>query len=226
MNTTFAIGIPTLNRADLLIPALMYYMNDFPNTDFFIVDNGNQGLYEKLNGPGFQAVPLGRNRVVIETNRNIGVAGSWNFICRQIYKNYEYAIILNDDIYWGRKEWEVEMFIKGNTDKHLITTPLDWCNFILPKKTFEEVGEFDEEFFPAYFEDNDYAYRMKLQGKSLYKVPFLIPQVHRVSQTMDKEGVGFEFQYVRDGFRNNKKRYVEKWGGEPDCETFKKPFNK
>jgi GT2 family glycosyltransferase len=223
MNKTFAIGIPTLNRADLLVPALMYYMNDFPNTDFFIVDNGKQGLYEKLNGPGFQAVPLGRNRVVTQTNTNIGVAASWNFICRQIFKHYDHAIIMNDDIYWGRKEWEVEMFIKGNIDKHLITTPLDWCNFILSKKTFEEVGGFDEQFFPAYFEDNDYSYRMKLQGKSLYKVPFMLPQVHRVSQTM--ESGGLEMQYIKDGFRNNKKRYVEKWGGEPECETFKTPFN-
>lgn len=223
MNTTFAIGIPTLNRADLLIPALLYYKNDFPNTEIFIIDNGKQNLNEICLRAGIVKLS---NVQVVEPEQNIGVAASWNNLCRKIFQNCGHAIILNDDIYWGRKEWEVEMFIKGNTDKHLITTPLDWCNFILPKKTFEEVGEFDEEFFPAYFEDNDYAYRMKLQGKSLYKVPFLIPQVHRVSQTMDKEGVGFEFQYVRDGFRNNKKRYVEKWGGEPDCETFKKPFNK
>jgi hypothetical protein len=39
------------------------------------------------------------------------------------------------------------------------------------------------------------------------------------------ESGGLEMQYIKDGFRNNKKRYVEKWGGEPECETFKTPFN-
>ena len=220
MNKTFAIGIPTLNRADLLVPALLYYKNDFPNTEIFIVDNGKQNLNEICLLAGITKLS---NAQVVEPDTNLGVAGSWNLLCEKIFQNYGHAIILNDDVYWGRKEWEVEMFIKGNTDKHLITTPLDWCNFILPKKTFEEVGGFDEEFFPAYFEDNCFAYRMKLQGKSLYKVPFMLPQVHRASQTMEKGGV--EMQYVKDGFRNKKKRYVEKWGGEPGNERFKKPFN-
>ena len=37
----FAIGIPTLNRYDLLKPCLMLYERDFPNIDIFVLDNGN-----------------------------------------------------------------------------------------------------------------------------------------------------------------------------------------
>jgi GT2 family glycosyltransferase len=99
------------------------------------------------------------------------------------------------------------------------TTPLDWCAFILPKTTFEKVGEFDEGFFPAYFEDNDYAYRMKLMGMGITKIPYLIPSVHRVSQTMEHD------DSVRVRFHKNKKRYIEKWGGEPMQEKYKTPFN-
>ena len=43
MNKLFAIGIPTINRWDLLRPSLQKYMGiDFCNTWFFVVDNGNQ----------------------------------------------------------------------------------------------------------------------------------------------------------------------------------------
>ena len=49
----FAIGIPTLNRYDLLKPSLMLYLQrDFPTIDIFIMDNGNQGIvndFPKLN---------------------------------------------------------------------------------------------------------------------------------------------------------------------------------
>lgn len=218
----YAIGIPTLNRADLLIPALQYYAVDFPNTDVYIVDNGKQDIGRKIQS--LPPIPLGRDRVVIEPEKNIGVAASWNLLCEHIFEHHSHAIILNDDVYWGRKEFEVSMFVNQFGTKGLITTPMDWCNFILPKQTFEEVGKFDEEFYPAYFEDNDYAYRMKLAGLEIMKVPFMLPQVHRVSQTMEKEsGIGYD--EISQGFRKNKKRYIEKWGGEPGEEKYKTPFN-
>ena len=40
----FSIGIPTLNRADLLIPSIEKYIEDFPGVDIHIIDNGNQNL--------------------------------------------------------------------------------------------------------------------------------------------------------------------------------------
>ena len=46
MKPKFSIGIPTLNRADLLIPALMYYKLDFPDIRVSVLDNGNQNLQE------------------------------------------------------------------------------------------------------------------------------------------------------------------------------------
>ncbi len=39
---SFAIGIPTLNRWDLLMPTLHLYVADFPHTKIYVVDNGNQ----------------------------------------------------------------------------------------------------------------------------------------------------------------------------------------
>jgi GT2 family glycosyltransferase len=209
MENKFAIGIPTYNRLDLLHPALLFYLRDFPTTKIFVVDNGKQGVKDKIKH---------QNLVVIENEKNIGVAGSWNMLCDEIYKDHDYAIILNDDIYFGRKDYEVDNLL-SNFKKDFYVTMQDWCVFIIPKKTYKQVGKFDHEFYPAYYEDNDYHYRMKLLGKSFFEIPFLNPFLYQASQTIDKE------PSLRKFVEDNKQRFIKKWGGVPTKETFKKPFN-
>ena len=209
----YAIGIPTLNRMDLLYPAMLYYEIDFPNTEKFIVDNGNQDLGWNLENI---------SATIIENEKNVGVAASWNQLCKAIFKEHEYALILNDDIYLGRQEWEINSFFDwleinlGIEDKigviNAITAdffvgPKDWCAFIISKKCYEQIGEFDDRFFPAYYEDNDYAMRMKLMGKKLEIIPFLEPLVFRASDSMKKDS-----EIKGD---ESKKKYIEKWGGLP-----------
>jgi GT2 family glycosyltransferase len=211
MNKTFAIGIPTLNRFDLLHPALMFYKQDFPNTKIYVVDNGSQNIKNQI-----AYMP---NVILLEQSDNLGVAKSWNLLCNEIYKNHENALILNDDIYLGKKEFEIETLLRDYKSDFYVTLQ-DWCAFILPKKTFKKVGEFDIKFFPAYFEDNDYHYRMKLLGLKYMQIPFLNPYIYKSSMTIDKE------PKLRDLIQNNREYYISKWGGEPMRETFKKPFNR
>jgi GT2 family glycosyltransferase len=210
MENKFAIGIPTYNRFDLLHPALLFYIRDYPTTKIYVVDNGHQNIGSKIKHPNIE---------VIENDKNVGVANSINQLCNLIFKNHDYAIILNDDIYLGRKDWEVDNLLT-NFKKDLYVTMQDWCAFIMPKKTFKEVGEFDGEFFPAYYEDDDYKYRMKLKGKNIFTIPFLNPFVFQNSQTIEKE------PSFRPLIENNKKRFIAKWGGEPTKEKFKTPFNR
>ena len=44
MNKKIGLGIPTINRADLLNKALDVYKNTWLNSDFYIIDNGNQDI--------------------------------------------------------------------------------------------------------------------------------------------------------------------------------------
>lgn len=206
----FAIGIPTLNRADLLIPALLYYQNDFPNVDIYVIDNGNQ---EALN------VLKLKNLTIIRQPHNIGVASSWNILCNKIFKIKDFALILNDDIYLGKNEHEILLLIE-NMQVELYTSPVDWCTFLLPKATYTTIGEFDEGFFPAYFEDNDYEYRICMNGLQMAKIPFLMPSVFRRSQTLQKDPT------IKEASAKTRDRYVAKWGGEPTFEKYTKPFNK
>lgn len=208
MNKKFAIGIPTLNRLDLLLPTLhLYATHDFKNVKIFVVDNGDQKI--NINYPNVE---------VMVQERNIGVAASWNLLCDKIFEEHEYALILNDDICLGKNEQQISFLLQQyKTD--LATSIHDFCAFILSKECFGKVGRFDEEFYPAYFEDNDYAYRAKLKGFRVWPIPFLIPLVYRSSQTLEKANQISQYVAI------NKQRYIDKWGGEPSKEKFKKPFN-
>ena len=205
----FAIGIPTLNRLDLLFPSLMMYLHDMPSVHIYIVDNGKQNIFKKIRHPNIK---------IIESETNLGVASSWNVLCNQILEHYEYALILNDDIYLGKKEYEVELFLSQYPNKDFYLGMIDWSVFIMPSKTFKKVGIFDEQFFPAYYEDNDYMYRMRLMAMKIYNVPFLNPLIHRSSMTNDKD------KSIIVQSEANKERYINKWGGLPELEKFKRPY--
>jgi GT2 family glycosyltransferase len=211
MDNKFAIGIPTLNRWDLLQPALLFYFTDFPNTKIYIVDNGKQDINSKIKNA---------NLTIFEPSNNLGVSASWNYLCDTIFEENDYAVILNDDIYLGRREHELDNLLT-NHKKDFYTSTQDWCSFILPKSTYTKVGKFDIDFYPAYFEDNDYMYRMQLAGlKSIFKIPFLSPFLYKASMTLEKD------PSIRNGYINNARLYEEKWGGRPNEEKFKTPYNK
>lgn len=208
----FAIGIPTINRLDLLHPALLYYLNDFPEIEIHIIDNGKQNIGSKISHP---------NIIVTESEENYGVSKSFNILLNTIFENHKYALMLNDDIYLGKTQWEIlSLLINPEFKADFYVNTIDWSSFILPKVTFESIGSFDENIFPAYFEDNDYEYRMELQSKKILKIQYLNPLVNRTSQSVDRN------PSLRQGFQKNKDYYISKWGGEPKRETYLTPFNK
>jgi GT2 family glycosyltransferase len=221
INTKFAIAIPTINRWDLLQETLKKYEKDFPNTYFFIVDNGNQNLKD-IN----KIVPK-LECFILVPNTNLGVSKSWNFMFKKAFSypgypdypiKFENVLVLNDDIYLGKTESEIIDFIDNNQFS-LATTTLTWCAFIISRETYLRVGPFDEEIFPAYFEDNDYAYRLKLEGIQHSCYEFLNPQNFINSGSIAKD------PSLNTNFEKNRRYYISKWGGEPEKEIFKTPFN-
>lgn len=207
MSKQFAIGIPTLNRMDLLEPALRIYQQDF-SCEIFVLDNGKQRwpVINPLIG-------------WIGQEKNIGVAASWNRLCTTIFNlGYENAAILNDDIMLGFGQAHLQQLLIANPGK-FITTIVDWCVFIMPKTVYEKVGPFDENFFPAYYEDKDYERRLKLSNSSIIRSPALSPMVYRSSSTAEKDSS------VHVAAHKNKAYFLKKWGGPPGGEKFITPFN-
>ena len=209
----FAIGIPTLNRFDYLLPSLLIYSNDFKGVDIYVLDNGKQGISSCPNLKGL------KNIHVIENDNNIGVGASWNVLCETIFKNYDNALILNDDILLGRKTHEIEEIIKKNKVRGLLRSTLDWCSFIMTKEMFQSIGKFDECFYPAYYEDKSYEYRMKLNKVMPIRSVVLNPFIYQSSKNLEK------MPSIIDSSLKNNQLYIEMWGGEPHQEKFKTPFN-
>src|SRR5271156_6068875 len=180
-NKLFAIGIPTINRADLLNPALEKYVEDFPNTRIMIFDNGDQPIVN-LQNPDVAIVR--KYDIEKKKSENIGVAASWNVLCSSIFASgISFAWIMNDDIYSGRKEHEIREYLEQEQEADFdFITPLgNWSNFIISRDCYRVTGPFDEGFYPAYFEDNDYRYRMKLLRARYTAVTLLNPEILRVS---------------------------------------------
>lgn len=216
----FSIVIPTINRADLLNEALKIYEVSFPHTPIIILNNGNQLIRHSPNV------------TVHHSPSNIGVAASWNFLCQQAFYSLKnsYALVLNDDIQLASNEQAILELLKmmdSEVRKQQIREASFLCHgpggmnaFIIGVTAFKLVGLFDEQFFPAYFEDNDYLYRMKLQGVPVEMSMRLKSSVFVNSGSIAKD------PSLNRRFDLNKQYYIAKWGGPPGYECFKIPFNK
>lgn len=91
----------------------------------------------------------------------------------------------------------------------------DFSCFMVTMGTLAHVGWFDEHFFPACFEDNDYLYRIKLSGW-LAQATTAAPFLHYSQSSMTAERAA--------GFGPNQSYYQSKWGGPPRGEQYKQPF--
>lgn len=167
---------------------------------------------------GFQDQLTDHDNVIVHRQeRNLGVAGSWNFLAELIFKDVDYALILNDDIIIHKDFRQICSFIETN--------PVDFAfagygcsSFILPKATFEIVGPFDEHFYPAYFEDCDFERRVLLAGLRNLRTDFLSAEVFRNSSSIQKDPA------LNKDFDRNRQYYLNKWGGLPYQEVYLTPF--
>ena len=225
----FVIGIPTLNRIDLLLPTLLMYCNDFPNTQIIIYDNGAQYIKNTLRGlrhlrtVSINFPSLAKITVLGGSGNNIGVAGAWNEICENAYEICDHVLMLNDDIYLGLNELEINALLEPKSaisgfDFISCEPHHDWSVFLLPAKTFRKVN-FDSNFFPAYYEDADAMYRMKLLKLKTFEIPLLNPKIFRRSMTMLKDP-----NLLGRKSELNRQYYISKWGGDVGDEKFKTPF--
>ena len=211
---SFCILIPTINRKDLLDEALKYYSKAYPSTFVIVLDNGNQG---------FETDPFSNYHIWSPPDGiNLGVAGSWNFLIELAIFHYkiENFLILNDDIILQKDEGVINALIErwGKNTFHIPRSFYNWSAFLFSKSIWEKVGYFDDAFKKCFFEDNDYAYRLKLANVDIHISDELNAEVYRNSQTIEKDpSLG--------GYIENREYYIRKWGGLPTEETFKTPFN-
>ena len=144
--------VPTLNGQDRI--NFLFNSFDYPIDQVVIINNGD----EFVNNPRSQMV----SRVdVIELPSNLGVAASWNLGIK-VTPFSSWWLIVNDDVTFPPKalaRFNDHMNEFGAIGLSAVTAP--WCAFGISEHVVRSVGLFDEAFYPAYFEDTDYARRAR-----------------------------------------------------------------
>lgn len=154
--------IPVLNRFDLLNECIASIDHEVEN--LLIIDNSNSyemphGLYE------------GKHHI-LRMPSNMGVAGSWNLGIK-CYPLSPYWVIGSNDSHW--EPGSLAELEKASSSDALVFTNAQWNSFSIGSKIVQEVGLFDENYYPAYYEDRDYESRIEPYGKSLRMVATNIP---------------------------------------------------
>ncbi len=212
MESKVYIVVPTIVCQDLLTKMLNTI--DHPEeVGVIVLDNANKP--EEIELP----TPPNVKMVVVPQEINRGVAGSWNIGLKRVFNRIgaDIAIVANDDLLFqpGAIQNVLDIVEKNPADIWVSTE--GWSFFVIPKKTYNMVGEFDEMFYPGYFEDDDYDFRLFRMGMKKHIFPAKIR--HLKSMSIRRE------PSLNAHFLNNRELYIQKWGGVPRVETHENPFD-
>lgn len=207
---------PVLNRYDLLDKLIESVSRSQLQPDqVMIIDNGNQIKPHQY-----------LNCTLIKPGRNVGTAAAWNYA---LYAARDFLILSNDDIevFPDTIPRLVEAAIQHPDELFFVPESGTGCAFsffLMRRKLLDIVGAFDPLFWPYYFEDNDYVYRMKLAG---VHNEFAVRgcNYHHVGSATLRSKTAEEQELHHRQFRQVASYYVKKWGGPPLQETFSSPFN-
>lgn len=197
------LGVPTLCRYDLLERLLDSVERGTVRAhEYIIVDNGPD--------PGVaKSIRLPPNTRVIRPGRNLGVAASWNVLLE--CAGDAPIVISNDDVTLGPTAFAE---LQEASQRHPLVTAPDWQLFTQAPECVARAGWYDEGFYPAYYEDSDYDYRLRLCGVERHVIN--VDHVHVRSATIE---VARHISSERSALY-----YRAKWGGPPGEEQYTEPF--
>lgn len=218
--TNLTIAIPTIIKYDLCINLIgMIDRGNVTPEKIHIVDNG------KLFNQRFNASTVTTPVEVYTPDRNIGVAASWNYFLRN---NSGIVMILNDDVVISDVTIGdvMEAYGTGEGIDIMFSYGRGFCLFLLDSNNItSKVGYFDEQFWPAYYEDVDFMRRFVLAGAKAVNID-RIKIEHAGSATLREQQKTGTNKDHDSNFTKNKNYYIKKWGGLPPDEKYNTPFNK
>jgi hypothetical protein len=159
--------IPTLVREDTAVH--VFEDADFPVRDGLIVNNGRGEVWRDWRNKNVAAFH------VLDMPHNFGVAASWNLGI----KSFPFApwwMFASDDVEF--KPGALEAFARECGPDRL-TISSSWPHyqfFAVGENVVKMVGLFDENLYPANFEDDDYSLRVERAGFEIVQVD--VPHDH------------------------------------------------
>jgi GT2 family glycosyltransferase len=173
--------VPVLNRYDLL--DRMVSSIDHPVGHLLIIDNGASNVLEDM---GIDVPACVEHTTYLPMPANLGVAASWNLGI----KSFPYAdrwFITSNDVRF--EPGALQRLSEARSDEITLSAMLPhWQAFALGYEAVKRVGGlFDESFFPAFCEDNDYQRRAEHAGVKVVHID--VPMIHDNSSTINSDPV-------------------------------------
>jgi hypothetical protein len=155
---------------------------------------------------------------------NLGVATSWNLA---LDGGAHYTCLLSSSCAF-RPGWEAmadAVQRLADPERGLLTDVAFHCQ-VWARPLVQRLGRFDERFWPAYYEDNDWVRRLHLAGLHVVgddMMPKLM-DLGLVRCWGDARTLkGGHVPGLAEAYARNRELYVEKWGGPPGEETLTCP---
>lgn len=215
----FIAIIPTMNEK--VMDKCFTSVDSKYHENLYLIDNSKKGFAQKY-GVAYEHHP-----------ENIGIARSWNIGARKVVQEkLDYLVIMSATIIFEEGMRDLVACMEANANPYGLETQHAWHLICLKPKVFKEIGYFDENFYPAYFEDTDMIRRMELAGihNPMSKTQRL-PKVQISAgyqgnaHAIKKAGLKVNFVALEDYF-------IQKWGHPNDFESQEKrdymyqyPFN-
>jgi len=149
----FVVGITTYLQhecANMCIASILE--SDLWPSEISVVDNSGTFEPRYHNAP----VPI----TVHRAGRNLGCAGGWNFNHR-LHKGRD-LILTNDDVQFGRDT--LRALVSSDKPFAAAMAGRAWSCFLQRECVWDSVGEYDNNIWPVFWEDTEYAIRMRKAG--------------------------------------------------------------
>jgi GT2 family glycosyltransferase len=166
------------------------------------------------------------------TNR--GVAKSWNEAMVAAFAECDVVVFANDDIYFSEGDLGHLVTAAQRWPEHHVVTcagievsnerrapSLGYACFAMNRIAFDTVGCFDENLFPIYCEDDDYAYRARLVGLGEQNCPATTVYHFGSAAIRTSAELGRQNRITHS---RNLEYYQRKWGGLARQEAYRHPF--
>lgn len=208
----------------ILVPTLALDLNllqrlcdsiDYPVKNKLVINNGKANALDKWREKN-------PDWTVIYPNKNLGVSGSWNLAPK--YFDDDKWLIINDDIQLlpGSLEKICKAVDENEADIYYVNQHEAFDIFVWTRSAYEKFGGFDENFYPAYFED----YEMRMRFSTGNVIKHTVEKDFKVVHGKPFPGGDRYMAMLSDVKPINENYFIRKWGciGEKNP-VYNTPFN-